>query len=256
MLLYERLGIKKDQLIIDDTLNLLKKEKKRLNDLDDVPGFMLSLIGTYHMLIQEYYYWEENDNAKKYINDLLIMTKDYFWGDWRSRYDISKRKPADPKTWKSVEPWTTEFRNAVLWASCINDWKSVYKFAEYPADNCPLNRYEPRREGIWFLLLAAALRGEKREVLDQYADMIKNGKQNKYQKILLSMLYAVLEKDSASFNKELDAHLKYCEKYLFNSRDPRNKVTMDGSFLINYARYKGLTVEYAPEHEDRIIKLQ
>ena len=255
MKLYERLNIEEDQLIVQDTLRLLKKEKKRLNDLDDVPGFMLSLVSTHHMLVQEYYYLEENDKAKQYINDLIDVAKEYFWGNWRTQYDIGRSKPADPKTWKSVEPWTTEFRNVILWTSCINDWESVYKFAEYPTDDCPINRYEPRQEGMWFLLLAAAIRGEKKETLDKYAGMIKKGKQNKYQKLLLNILYALLDMDNERFNQELDVFLDYCQKNIFTAKHLDKKLSLDGTLLVNYARHKRLTVEYAPEYEDRIIKL-
>ena len=93
------------------------------------------------------------------------------------------------------------------------------------------------------------------EIIDKYAAMVKNGKKNKFQKLLLNMVYAILDVDSDRFNKDLNVFLNYCQKNVFTGKGIRNKLALDASFLINYARHKRLTVEYNPDYEDHIIKL-
>ncbi|MHC4759002.1 MAG: hypothetical protein ACYTE8_10125 [Planctomycetota bacterium] len=148
----------------------------------------------------------------------------------------------------------SQYRESLFWASCLGDWDSVQKLSEYPTAECPVGRYESKLFCKWWLLVAAVIRGEKLEGL-AYVEAVEKSRR-KYFRLLLFMLRAILAADSESFNTHLKAYLDYCKKNTFNRPEIDEKISRDGTFMINWARHKGLEVTYPAEYEDRIVKLR
>ncbi|MCH9022266.1 MAG: hypothetical protein IID32_05845 [Planctomycetes bacterium] len=255
MKLYQRLGLKEKEMPLEMTIEGLHKELEACKDNKDLPSAKFFVVSDCHLIALDFYYLEKIDKSKIYAHLMLDYTCEYFFGKWREETPVHNG-PANAFTNKKlVKNWGPEFREAIFWASCLGEWDKAGKISEYPTDECPIGYDEPKQFRAWWLIVAAVLRGESLENLTRHTDVIDKGRK-KYQKLLLAMLRPLLAGDSEGFNKELKIYLEYCDNNTFNKIEIDEKISIDGTFLINLARHRGLTVEYPAEYEDRIVKLK
>lgn len=252
--LYRRLGLKKG----DMPARIWVEELEELPDVmrrrpQDTGLYKSEFASTTGLLALYYFYLEEADAAWKYARLMVDYAIEYFFGKWRAEVPIDAG-PASPERRKRYGSWASQFRKAVFWASCLGQWKKVRRLAQYPTRECPIGRYEPKLVCIWLLLLAGVLRGELLESLCKYTDAIDRSRR-KYYTLLLNVLRVVLDSDSENFNTLLREYLDYCNEKTFCRPEIDEKVSIDGTFLINFARHKGLKVEVPREYVDRIVVL-
>jgi len=251
--LYERLGIPTKQASLDIYADVFERKINWMRSSEDQYDEAVFDLGSVcESLALNYYYNDKYEEAAKHARMCIDYTIEYFFGKWRDELPIDG-KPPDAAKRKEFEPWENMYRESMFWASCLGDWESIKKLSEYPTAECPVGRYEPRLFCIWWLLVAAVIRGEKLEGLS-YTKAVEKSRR-KYFRLLLSMLRAILQKDSDSLNSSLKDYLDYCKKNTFNRPEIDEKISRDGTFMINWARHKGLEVTYPAEYEDRIVKL-
>jgi len=287
--LYKRLGIQRKEMPVVSSVESFHKLLDSLSEAKDPDDIISFLSSDGDILAFYFYYTEQTEEAKKYARLSIDYTLEYFFGKWREEKPIDKNPP-DPVRRKKFEPWERDFRQSIFWASCLDEWDKVKKLAEYPTDECPVGRYEPKLFCYWLLTLAAVLRGEPLEDVKEYTNKVANSRR-KYYTTMLSMLEAILDKNSVKFNKLLKEHLDHCNIKLFYPQPVSRKeikkaalfinfarsegidvkvpqeyapipvpvtdrVARDGTFLINFALYKGLNVQVPPEYTDRIVRLK
>ena len=252
--LYRRLGVGKSEMPIKIIMDGIKKSLEKLNKAKYPDDIISNLSARCDLLAFYFCYLEQFDEAKKYAQRMIDYTLEYFFGDWRNEIPIDGNPP-DAELRKKYEPWTRQFRPAIFWASCLGDWEKVRELAEYPTKQCPVGRYEPKLFCYWLLLLAGVLRGESLNSLQEYVDKVSKSRR-RYYILLFNMLKAILDADSEHFNHELEKYLDYCNEHTFNRPEIDEKVSIDGTFLINYARHRGLKVEYPEKYKDRIVVLK
>jgi len=239
-----------------------KWEEKQLNRIPklmkekphDIDMYKLDYVYTTHFIALNKYYLDERREAIRYAQLMIDYTVEYFFGNWRREVPIDD-SPPDAHRRKRCEPWTDEFRESIFWASCLGEWGKVKQLAEYPTDECPVGRYEPKLFCIWLLTLAAALRDKSLDNVKDYTEKIDKSRR-RYYRLMLNMLQAICEGDSNRFNEQLKLYLNYCNEHTFCRPEIDEKISMDGTFLINFALHKNLNVQVPPEYTDRIVRLK
>jgi hypothetical protein len=103
-------------------------------------------------------------------------------------------------------------------------------------------------------LIASVLRGESLSSLTRYTDFLERSKKIK-ERLLLHILYAILGKNIEEANDALFEYLKYYKRNEFPQPSIMKKISVDGTFLFNYAFFNGLNISYPPEYYDHIVVL-
>lgn len=220
----------------------------------DIDLYKTDFVWTANVIALDSYYLEQKQEAIKYARLMFDYTLEYFFGRWRTEMPLDGGPPSEDRR-KKYGTWSDEFRKSVFWASCLGEWAKVKKLAAYPDGNCPVGRYEPKLFCYWVLVLAGVLRGEPLEKLKDYTNTIDKSRR-KYYTLLLNMLRAILNQDEDAFNARLAEYLDYCDEHTFNTPNLDERVSVDGTFLINFAHHKGLRVEVPEKYVDRIVVLK
>lgn len=251
MFLYEKFGLDKRVLStnyeienLNESLSFTRTDKAWLITVHKETTIFSSSFISFR-----FYLLDEKKKAMEYAQSLLGYAIEFFFGSWRS---LVQRKNSKKNIKFGL--WMDEFRETIFWGSCLEEWKKIAKIAEYPDDECLLEPEEKKETRAWLLLLAAVLRGELFQAQQRYIDAIEQGRQ-KREKLLLTVLRTILEGDVEKLNQELKTYLQHYKKKEFPKDSIPEKLAIDGTFLINYARHRGLAVEYPPEFEDHIVKL-
>lgn len=251
--LYDRLAIQKKELYVKFFEKELSRNIKATKNLLDVPWVKGDIVCDSNLIAFYYYYLEKKKDAKNTVISLLDYAKDYFFGKWRYEAPTDQGK-IDPERFRKYMNWIDYFRYIIFWGSCIDQWAQITEIAQYPCDYTEGEIWEPKEYRSWYLLIAAILRGEPLEQLSKYTIVIENGKK-KREKLLLKLLNAILDNDVDRADQELKSYLKYYKQYEFPKPEIREKLTIDGTFLINFARHKGIELEYPQEYSDHIVRL-
>jgi hypothetical protein len=72
---------------------------------------------------------------------------------------------------------------------------------------------------------------------------------------IAEILRAIINKNIKVANQEMSNYLEFYKKDEFPKHEINAKIALDATFLVNYGRYLGFTIEYPSEYEDHIIKL-
>jgi len=247
MRLYERLGISKKNIRPDLCINAFARmAKEPIKDPGLLPCRKDRMVLEGKALAKDYYYLEEKEKARNSARNLLDYTKEFFFGKWRN--DVPDY-PSD------TENWVQQFRQSICWGSCLGEWKKVKELAEYPKDDViEAERWEPIEWRSWYLLVAGILRGQSLRELTKYVKIIEGGKKRR-EKLLLDLLRAILGNNAKKAQGSLEGYLKYYKKYEFARPGMNDLLCFDGTFLVNFARHRGLDISFPPQYSDHYIKL-
>lgn len=253
MMRYQKLGLRREQLDVESHLRGLELDLKQLEKkVDDWYMAMTAISSGSDLLALCHYYYEDLPSARRYAAMTSEYCQEHFFGSWRKEVPIDNDPPSEAVR-KRYEPWARHFRNSIMWAMCLGDWRKVCKLSEYPTDECPIGRYETRQECYWLLVLAGVLRGDEAQQ-HKYFDAVRKCK-SKYHRQLLAMTEAILSKDVARYEQELVSHLAHCCEHVFTQPGIDAKISKDATILHHYARHLGLDVTWPQEHADRLISL-
>jgi hypothetical protein len=199
------------------------------------------------------YLREEIPLAMRYADMTVENGIDYFFSDWRKKVAVND-KTYESYRWKEHgSDWYSEFPISVLWTTCLGQWNKAKKIAEYPTRECYSERTKGSPEVCYYLILAAALRGESLDTVNDFIEVVETGVK-KREKLLLAVLKTIVQQDKKAFDKVFLEYMKY-----FNKRECSrgiNTLAKDGTILFNFARYKGLNVEFPNEYRDHFICLE
>ena len=251
--LYERLSLKKKDMPINILKNAINRMSKPVRDSRLIPWLKSDVISEGSIITFYYYYLEKKDKIREAVIKLLDYNLDYFFGSWRYEVPTDEGK-IDPEWWKRIS-WASYFRDAIFWGSCIGAWDKIRKIAQYPTDEC-LNSepWEHISFRVWYLIIAAVLRDEPLQSLVRHTDLIDKLKSRR-EKLLLDILRPILCGDAEKTNEQLAIYLKYYKKFEFKKPQITERVSVDGTFLVNFGRYKGLKIKYPEEYADHIVML-
>ena len=247
MRLYERLYLPKENIRVDIWKDeFIRMTTQPVKNPRNLPHIKADMVSNSKMLAHDYYYLENKAEAKKAAKNLLDYTKEFFFGKWRIEVPGYKG---------NTENWIEQFRQSICWGSCLGEWEKVKELAEYPRDEViDAERWEPIEWRCWYLLIAGVLRGQPLGDFKKYVKTIGSGKKIR-EKLLLNLLIPILDSDIKNAEYALNEYLKYFKKYEFPRPGKNDLLCIDGTFLINFAAYKGLKLEYPSEYEDHIVKL-
>lgn len=200
-----------------------------------------------------YYLLEDILNARSYAREVVEDVLEFLYGDWRktAKTDL---KIADPGWWQKHSSWMMPFQVGILWASALGDWKSLRRMAEFPQLDVDVSPGYTKADRDYYLAIACYLRdGENAEIAPLAARI--QGETKLKPQLLLRVLQGIRRQKESAFNEALSAYLRYFRKSEFRKRMLTSLFAIDGTFLINLARYKGLRVAYPLEYEDYVINL-
>jgi hypothetical protein len=252
-MLFERLGLQRDFLPVQEAIYNLNIEIRLIEEKRDLPILKSSVVSHCHRIALDSYLLEDIALAREYARKMVELAKEEFFGSWRAEMVVAQGY-ANLKAVKQVEAWERDFGGAIFWASCLDAWEDMNCLAKYATNECSVGDYEPAEVGNWLLLLAAVLRDEPLQAVASHVQQVEKDRR-KYYKFLLKLLRAILTNDNSAFNVELAAFLKYYKNDCFPKGAIDEKVTMDGTFMINFARHRGLDVSYSEEYSDHIVRL-
>jgi hypothetical protein len=240
-------------MCIKEKIESLNKALQGTKDVQLIEIFKHDTVSKSNFIAIRYYLVDNKKGAENYAHPLLDYAIEYFFGQWRNEV------PYDGKIgvhyWKR-SLWVDEFREAILWGSCLGEWEKVKCIAQYPDDDCYTGTTAIYTGEIqaWYLVLAAVLRGDTLDTVSKYCKVIETGKK-KREKLLLKVLRPLLKGDMDIANQEFAVYLKYYKRFEFPKKLVPETLAIDGTFLINYARYLGYELQYPAEYEDHIVKL-
>jgi hypothetical protein len=200
-----------------------------------------------------YYLMGDRKNATKHGRYVPKESLEYFYGSWRSRVKTDLGT-YDPDWWHGRTNWMKHFSFGVCWASCLEDWKSVVRLAEYPTADCVVDPGMTKEDKTAYVLLAELLGGEDAAVSQLLITVIDQSKKQK-PKLLAQVIRALQEKGHAKFQEALEAYLRYFRKSEFKRTSLDKLLCFDGTTLLNAGKRSGLEFKVPPDLEDYIIRL-
>ena len=256
MFLYEKFGIPQ-HVFLSEEIEYYKKSLQRHlkspDDLSHVGDFKASAIFDSNMLCFHYYFTDEKKQIEKYAQPMLDYAMDLFFGDWRNEAPWDGKIGAE--YWKR-DNWIGQYREVVLWGACIGEWDKVKEISKYPDElTMAAQPWETKEKKAWYTVLAIYLRDESLKNADKYIKIIEAGKK-KREKLLLSVLRAIIDKNTGRFDKEFRVYLKYYKAHEYPQHSYPDKLAIDGTIMFNIAKHQGMNVEFPKEYIDHYIFLE
>jgi hypothetical protein len=267
--LYERLGIRPQDVDAEFQIRMIEKTKAFNPDAVAISSHKLSLVSKQAYATLACYLEDNFVECTSRARDLVVLAEDLFFGRWREAVPDPKhggRYPAD--RWLTA-PWVDEYRETLLWCTCLGGWKSARRLSQYPRERTVDNVSERKSEAPWYQLLAAYLRGdttgsdfglggkltgEPSAKLGSSERLIEEGR-SKRLKLLSAMLRAIAAKDAATAQERIEQYLVYYRKNEFPTHNWDEKVAIDGTILVHLAEHEGLNVKVPPAYADYIVRL-
>jgi hypothetical protein len=267
--LYKRLGLAAERVAASKFAALAEQTKAHDPKPYAVYWHKSDLVGRNSWAAFTAYLEEDYSGCIFRAKETVSFALDLFLGTWRESVANVKQGGMWPAEHWRKQGWITDFRMALLWSACLEDWSSFDCICKYPNEQTIDDSSERKSEAPWYQLLAACGRGEG---LERFAEAIKSsrmersGKEGSFEqlieqdrskrlKLLTAALRAIESGDNAEVQKRIDEYLAYYRKNEFTRRDVEDKLTVDGTILVHLAEHKGLTVNVAPTFVDHIIRL-
>ncbi len=252
MILYEKLGIDPNKIALDEWLDVIKQYSRGPSSDKLTYMYKISAVSDYSRVAYYCYLLEDRIRCIEFAGTMLECLYEYYYGEWKKK--VSNDDGVINPDWWKVMSWINEFRDALLWGSSIDRWEILERIACYPDEDCWQDDLYSKEFHIWYLLVACVLRQDANRKILRYMSTLEQSRKMR-EKLLAHVLQAILKGDESQVNTELNAYLKFYKKKEFTKPEITEKVSIDGTFLINFARHKGIKVKYASEYEDHIVKL-
>ena len=256
MPLYEKFGLDsrlftKDSFEHDQKMLLIYLNNEP-PDVGLVSSYKGGLVSNSCRLCFYYYLIDEKMHIEHYVIPMFDYVLDYFFGEWL------KVTPCDGKmginNWKSCLLWVSELRYPILWASVLGAWDKAKEISKYPDALCMDADFESKEKKAWYVVLAVYLREASLDNASKFIELIENGKK-KREKLLLSVLKAIVANDTEGFTKEFGIYMKHYKAREYPQKQVPEKLAIDGTILFNLAKHKGLQVEFPGKYIDHYIHL-
>lgn len=220
-------------------------------------------------LVLYFYIRGEDERARQVAEDAVRYAEDYFFGPWRAEAPTGNamNQPPDPEYWHQQWAQDDKFVESACFASCLGDWEFVKRLAEYMSTIRwrELESYVPGKKWIdfpdgrstsaWRLALAGVIHGLSLDSeLRPLVDIVTSGKQKRAQ-LLLAFLTAVVRGGDDELRGAAGAYFDYYVKRQSKSDMITDKVMIEGTLLVNYARHVGRELTVPASVGERYITL-
>jgi hypothetical protein len=180
----------------------------------------------------------------------------YFFGPWREKFRYFDDKVLNRKQARTELRWITHYRNALMVALSLSDWKSMDRLLEWPGpdlnDDAGMGENLTSEDNAYQIWLAMRLRGESGSEVDARRDLIARRSRQR-PKLLTLAADALFAREPGQLAKTLADYLKYYrQREIGLGQDPgdrlvRDGISPDGTVLWHLARRRGLGEIKLPE---------
>jgi hypothetical protein len=172
--------------------------------------------------------------------EAILASHEQLYGDWQKVVPSGNYHDEPPSVafWRKYNSWETCVSAGLLWSSALHEWHAMRIFAEYLQDDARLDPSQSKQERAWYIILSGACRGRDWKELLPWRTLIESSRQRLH-RLLLSCLEAMINGDSARAGKALEDYTILFKKADFKSRNMSKVMSLDGSILLNLAKYKG-----------------
>ena len=199
-------------------------------------------------------YLEGDPQKTKEAARLVVRaTLEYFYGDWRKTLPTPDGKVGHEE-WKPYCLWYDEVQRSLPFAAALSDWEAMLKIAGYPSDNSFPEAYKVNGGSAYVRALICFLRGDPPQNVENYLSKAETAKARR-PVLLCPVLRALLDNDSAQFEKTLLGYLAYYRKSEFKL-ELTKLVSLDGTTLYHLGRKQGFEVELPENVADHVIRLK
>ncbi len=254
--LYERVGWPREWISIE----LSNKGLRRWIEGPAKEGLLREHVGGVASYCSDlafsHYLLDEIKEARQYAVQLLDATDEYFFGDWRDRAKPRDIEPGESNRdyWHRHAVWRDKFREPCMWASCLGAWDRCRRWAAYLRDDVTFDVEQSAEDRAWYLIVAGVLLDRPWADMKPFVETIESGRR-KREKLLLDTMRPLTAGDNAAFNDALAKHLSHYKSTDAKKRNMYERLAIDGTFLINLARHRGLEPRIPDRVKDHIVDL-
>lgn len=209
------------------------------------------------LLALKYLLLEQFSEVREAAREVVLSAEEYFFGEWREILPTGNAgdEPPNPEYFHRYAAWAHElYTGSVLWAMCLEDWECVKRLSDYVTRVCELNIDQSKENRAWLLILAAVLRGESIDGFQEEREQIVSGR-SKREKLLLNLLEAILNPDSADLGCATKEYFKYYRQVENKRHSITSKVAIDGSILVHFAERVERPLPIPATMEDYVVRL-
>jgi hypothetical protein len=201
-----------------------------------------------------FYLLADHDKAAEYARKALLRATDYFFGSWRNKVPTDK-KTIDPAWWHDKETWMQLFSLTLMWASVFGDWETVSHLSQYPDQRRGMDTIDATPALRQLYIETAEYVRSGFRVLTETNVCTSKGADVHGTVLLARCLVAVSAEDTAKANAVLGEFFQRHHKRK-KSRDVTDTISVDGTFMFNLARHRGLGVDIDPNLEHYLVALR
>ena len=206
------------------------------------------------LLALDYYLLNDGQNAALHGRKCLCEADEFLFGRWRSDFK-TPGGAVDPRWWKERFTWMEVYEHCLLWGAALADWSFLKRVSQFPEEAACLSMGTKPQDRDALVAIAAILRGDSHDECASHINRLLAGPK-KGGKLLAAALKALLDMDSDAFEPSVAAYLQQYKKAEFPKDKLTKKVSIEGTLIVNWARYRGLDMEMPAEFEDHIVKLK
>jgi hypothetical protein len=252
---YLQVGLTKERLDPEHTESRLAiwiAEGEIIDDNTVLRKQKLVTLGMF--LILEHYFLDDLRRCFSSMSKILEYAEEYFFGSWRdyAPTGYQHNEPPSREYQNTRCLWSSEFHSSIVWCACLGDWKRAREISEYLRDDIKLDIDQKPENRAWLLYLGGILTERPESEMDGLAVCIKDGKR-KREKLLFALLQAILHGTDSELDAAAKQYLKYYKSSESKSQKLTDKVAMDGTFLMHFAKHKGREIEIPKNFEIHII---
>jgi hypothetical protein len=200
------------------------------------------------------YFAEDHQSAKLYGKQCLEDCNEFFFGSWRSQF-ITPDKTIDAARWKRRFIWMQILEATLLWGSVLGEWEFLKKVGTFPEpDSCISDGYRQQDRDL-YVAFGAFLRDASQMELETLLERAATGSR-KSCKLLVAVIRACVARDTVLIQKSLVEFLKYYKKNEFPKEQITKKISIEGTFFVNWAEKEKLAITVPTEFLDLIVRLK
>ncbi|MBY0586561.1 hypothetical protein K2X85_05260 [bacterium] len=186
------------------------------------------------------YYLGFPEKSILYGREAVLASHEVFYREWQKVVSSGNHGDERPSVayCRRNNAWEICVSAGLLWSSALHEWHAMRVIAEYLRDDPRLDPSLSNLERAWYIILAGACRGGDWRELLRWRMLIESSRQQKYC-LLLACLEAMIAGDSSKAGQGMHEYIELFKSTDFKSENILMVMSLDGSILLNLAKYKG-----------------
>ncbi|MBY0586560.1 hypothetical protein K2X85_05255 [bacterium] len=180
------------------------------------------------------------EKAEMFGREAIMASHEQLYGNWQERIPSGNYhdEPPSVEFWRKYNLWECTVSTGLLWSSALKQWRAMILFAEYVRDDVCLDPSQSKQERAWYIIVSGVCKGRDWKELLPWRTLIESSRQRKH-RLLLACLEAMMVGDPVKAGNSMEEYIKIFKKTDFKSGDMSKVMSLDGSILLNLAKYKG-----------------